>query len=70
MPKLPRLTTVEAERALLTAGFELKGQPPHLWKRPNQSDGALPQRQGWHPKIITQVLETIKDAGQGASREA
>jgi predicted RNA binding protein YcfA (HicA-like mRNA interferase family) len=70
MPKLPRWTTVEAERALLAAGFDLlRSKGSHRIYGKGKLRVTLPFHSGasLHPKIIKQVLETIEDAGQGAS---
>lgn len=47
MPKLPRWTAVQAERALLAVGFDLlrsKGSHRIYGKGPTEGDGAVPQR--------------------------
>ncbi len=44
MPKLPRWAASDAERALLSAGFEhlsIEGQPRDLRQRPVQGNGAV-----------------------------
>lgn len=53
MPKTPRWTATDAERALLVAGFShlrLKGRV-------------------LHPKIIKQVIETIQEAARSADTD-
>ena len=69
MPKLPRWTAVESERALLAAGFELlrsKGSHRIYGKGPFRVTVPFHSGQSLHPKIVKQVLETIADAGQSA----
>jgi predicted RNA binding protein YcfA (HicA-like mRNA interferase family) len=64
MPKLPRWTAFEAERALLHAGFE------HLWSKGShriygKGNLRLQYRSSGvalHPKIVKQVREIIDDA--------
>lgn len=72
MSRLPRWTSIEAERALLSAGFQLlryKGSHRIYGKGalrvtvPFHSGAAL------HPKIIKQVLETIEEGGQSTATE-
>lgn len=72
MPKLPRWTAVEAERALLAAGFELlRSKGSHRIYGKGQLRVTVPFHSGasLHPKIIKQVLETIEDAGRSTPRE-
>ena len=65
MPKVPRLTAVEAEAMLLKAGFVwLRSKGSHrIYARgsrrvvvPFHSSATL------HPKIVKQVLEAIEEA--------
>jgi predicted RNA binding protein YcfA (HicA-like mRNA interferase family) len=72
MPKSPRWTAIEAERALLAAGFELlrlKGS--HRIYGKGVLRVTVPFHSGaiLHPKIIKQVLETIEEAGQSTPTE-
>lgn len=72
MPKLPRWTAVEAERALLAAGFELlrsKGSHRIYGKGPLRVTVPFHSGENLHPKIVKQVLETIEEAGQSALQE-
>jgi predicted RNA binding protein YcfA (HicA-like mRNA interferase family) len=64
MPKLPRWTAVEAEKALLDAGFALlrsKGSHRIYQKRARRV--VVPFHSGvvLHPKIVKQVLEAIEE---------
>ncbi|MCL4855631.1 MAG: type II toxin-antitoxin system HicA family toxin [Bryobacteraceae bacterium] len=72
MPKLPRWTAIQAERALLAAGLErLRSKGSHrIYGRgalrvtvPFHSGAAL------HPKIIKQVLEIIEEAGRSTATD-
>jgi predicted RNA binding protein YcfA (HicA-like mRNA interferase family) len=72
MPKLPRWTAVEAERALLAAGFEfLRSKGSHRIYGKGVLRVTVPFHRGavLHPKIIRQVLATIDEAGGGAPTE-
>ena len=72
MSRLPRWTAVEAERALLAAGLELlrsKGSHRIYGKGPLRVTVPFHSGADLHPKIVKQVLETIEDARQNASRE-
>ena len=72
MPKLPRWTAVDAERALLAAGLELlRSKGSHRIYGKGKLRVTVPFHSGasLHPKIIKQVLETIEDAGQSAPQE-
>ncbi len=72
MPKLPRWTAVEAERALLGAGFELlrsKGSHRIYGKGPRRVTVPFHAGAVLHPKIVKQVLETIEEAGQNTTAE-
>jgi predicted RNA binding protein YcfA (HicA-like mRNA interferase family) len=66
MPKIPRWTAIQAERALLGAGFEmLRSKGSHRIYGRGILRVTLPFHSGasLHPKIIKQVLETIEEAG-------
>ena len=70
MPKLPRWTAAEAERALLLAGFEhLRSKGSHRIYGRGNLRVTVPFHTGTnlHPKIIKQVLATIDEAGQSPS---
>jgi predicted RNA binding protein YcfA (HicA-like mRNA interferase family) len=70
MPKLPRWTAIEAERALLGAGFELlRPKGSHRIYGKGVLRVTVPFHSGavLHPKIIKQVLETIEEAGRGTA---
>lgn len=70
MPKLPRWTAIEAERALLTAGFELlRSKGSHRIYGKGALRVTVPFHAGasLHPKIVKQVLETIDEAAQSSS---
>lgn len=72
MPRLPRWTALEAERALLAAGFELlrsKGSHRIFGKIGRRVTVPFHSGVSLHPKIVKQVLEAIEDAGQGATAE-
>ncbi|MDE3167938.1 MAG: type II toxin-antitoxin system HicA family toxin [Acidobacteriota bacterium] len=72
MPKLPRWTATEAERALLTAGFELlRSKGSHRIYGKGSLRVTVPFHGGasLHPKIIKQVLETINEAAGSASAQ-
>jgi len=72
MPKLPRWTAADAERALLSAGFALlRSKGSHRIYGKDRFRVTVPFHSGasLHPKIIKQVLETIEDAGQTAAEE-
>lgn len=72
MPKLPRWSAVQAERALLAAGFQLlrsKGSHRIYGKGSLRVTVPFHSVDDLHPKIIKQVLETIADAGQSAPPE-
>ena len=67
MPKLPRWTALEAERALLLAGVVLLrskgshriyGRAAHRVIVPFHSGVIL------HPKVVKQVLQTIEDSAE------
>jgi predicted RNA binding protein YcfA (HicA-like mRNA interferase family) len=72
MPKLPRWTALEAERALLATGFELlRSKGSHRIYRKSDRRVTVPFHGGasLHPKIVKQVLEAIEDAGQSSAAE-
>jgi predicted RNA binding protein YcfA (HicA-like mRNA interferase family) len=72
MPKLPRWTAIEAERALLSAGFELlRSKGSHRIYGKGVLRVTVPFHSGavLHPKIIKQVLESIEEAGPITSPE-
>jgi predicted RNA binding protein YcfA (HicA-like mRNA interferase family) len=72
MPKLPRWTALEAERALLAAGFQLlRAKGSHRIYGRDVLRITVPFHSGaiLHPKIIKQVVETIKEAGQSMATE-
>jgi len=72
MPKLPRWTAAEAERALLSAGFELlrsKGSHRIYGKGGRRVTVPFHTGASLHPKIIKQVFEAIEDAGQSAAEQ-
>lgn len=64
MPKLPRWTAAEAERALLDAGFALlRSKGSHRIYLKGTRRVVVPFHSGvvLHPKIIKQVLEAIEE---------
>jgi len=66
MPKLPRWTAAEAERALLSAGFDhLRSKGSHRIYGKHDLRVTVPFHGGavLHPKIIKQVVETIEAGG-------
>jgi predicted RNA binding protein YcfA (HicA-like mRNA interferase family) len=72
MPRLPRWTAIEAERALLAASFEfLRSKGSHRIYGKGPLRVTVPFHTGavLHPKIVKQVLETIEDAGQIAPQD-
>ena len=67
MPKLPRWTAAEAEKALLLAGFQLlRSKGSHRIYGKDQFRVTVPFHGGviLHPKIVKQVLETIDEAAK------
>ncbi|MEK7396956.1 MAG: type II toxin-antitoxin system HicA family toxin [Candidatus Poribacteria bacterium] len=63
MTKLPRLTSQEAERLLLSAGFELvRSKGSHRIYMKEQERIVIPYHRSkiLHPKVIKQVLESIE----------
>ena len=64
MPKLPRLSAEEAEGMLLRAGFRLeRSKGSHRIYMKDKRRIVLPFHAGkiLHPKIVNQLLKTIKD---------
>ena len=62
MPKLPRLTAVEAEKLLLQAGFKLiRSKGSHRIYMKENKRFVLPFHSGkiLHPKIVKQLFEII-----------
>jgi predicted RNA binding protein YcfA (HicA-like mRNA interferase family) len=72
MPKLPRWTAAEAEKALLLAAFlHLRSKGSHRIYGKGQFRVTVPFHGSTilHPKIIKQVLEIIEEADDGLSAE-
>jgi predicted RNA binding protein YcfA (HicA-like mRNA interferase family) len=70
MPKLPKWTAVDAERALTAAGFALlRAKGSHRIYGKGGLRVTVPFHSGaiLHPKIVKQVIEIIEDAAQGSS---
>jgi predicted RNA binding protein YcfA (HicA-like mRNA interferase family) len=66
MPKLPRWTATEAERARLHAGFDhLRSKGSHRIYGKAELRVTVPFHgsETLHPKIVKQVLEMIEAAG-------
>jgi predicted RNA binding protein YcfA (HicA-like mRNA interferase family) len=64
MPRLPRWTAAEAEKALLDAGFALlRAKGSHRIYLKGTRRVVVPFHSGvvLHPKIIKQVLEAIEE---------
>ena len=64
MPKLPKLTAVEAEKLLMEAGFhQVRSKGSHRIYMKGNRRFVLPFHRGktLHPKIVKQLLEIIKD---------
>jgi len=64
MPKLPRWTAPEAEKALLAAGFVLlRSKGSHRIYAKGARRVVVPFHAGTvlHPKIVKQVLEAIEE---------
>ena len=62
MTKSPRLTSQEAERLLLNAGFELvRSKGSHRIYMKGQERIIIPFHRGkiLHPKVIKQILKSI-----------
>lgn len=73
MPKLPRWTAVDAERALLVPGFLLlRSKVSHRIYGKSSLRVTVPFHSGagLHPKIVKQVLEAIDGADQGPPAES
>jgi len=71
MPRLPRWTAVESERALLAAGFDLlRSKGSHRIYGKAGLRVTVPFHSGavLHPKIIKQVLETIEDSAHASAQ--
>lgn len=67
MPKLPRWTAIEAERALLRAGFhQLRSKGSHRIYGKGELRVTVPFHSSatLHPKIVKQVLQMIEEANQ------
>jgi predicted RNA binding protein YcfA (HicA-like mRNA interferase family) len=65
MPKLPRWTATDAERALLWAGFDhQRSKGSHRIYGKGKFRVTVPFHPGvtLHPKIVKQVLATIEEA--------
>ncbi|RMD62837.1 addiction module toxin, HicA family [Candidatus Parcubacteria bacterium] len=63
MPKLPRLTSGEAEKMLLKAGFEhIRSKGSHRIYQKEKERFVLPFHKGkiLHPKIIKAIMEAIE----------
>jgi len=64
LPKLPRLTAVEAEKLLLQAGFQLiRSKGSHRIYIKGTKRFVLPFHKGkiLHPKIVKQLFEIIQE---------
>ena len=62
MPKLPRITAIEAEKLLLHAGFQLiRTKGSHKIYMKGNKRFVLPFHSGkiLHPKIVKQLFEII-----------
>jgi hypothetical protein len=60
MPKQPRWTAIEAERALLASTSSGRGESPDIWKGSLRVTVPVDSGASLHPKIVKQVLETIE----------
>lgn len=63
MTKLPRLTSQEAERLLLSAGFELvRSKGSHRIYMKGQERVVVPYHRSkiLHPKVVKQVFDSIE----------
>ena len=68
MPRLPRWTATEAEKALLTAGFRLlRSKGSHRIYVKATRRVVVPFHAGavLHPKIVKQTLEAIEETRTG-----
>ena len=66
MPKLPRWTAPEAEKALLAAGFVLlRSKGSHRIYAKGARRVVVPFHAGavLHPKIVKQTLDAIEETG-------
>ncbi|EHO42125.1 type II toxin-antitoxin system HicA family toxin [Caldithrix abyssi] len=64
MPKLPRLTSEEAEKLLLKSGFQhIRSRGSHRIYQKGRERFVLPFHKGktLHPKIIKSLFELIED---------
>ena len=71
MPKLPRLTSEEAEKLLLKNGFQLiRSRGSHRIYQKDKERFVVPFHKGkeLHPKITKALLETISHNAEGESR--
>ncbi|MEH1782115.1 MAG: type II toxin-antitoxin system HicA family toxin [Nostoc sp.] len=62
MPKLPRITAIEAEKLLLDAGFiQIRSKGSHRIYFREEVRVVIPFHSGkiLHPKIVKQVLQAI-----------
>ncbi len=69
MPKLPRWTALDAERALLTAGFvHVRSKGSHRIYQKGQLRVTVPfhGRATLHPKIVKQTMEIIEEAAESS----
>jgi predicted RNA binding protein YcfA (HicA-like mRNA interferase family) len=69
MPKQPRWTAAEAERALFLAAFEhLRSKGSHRIYAKREFRVTVPFHSGeiLHPKIVKQILAIIGDAAESA----
>ena len=69
MPKLPRWTAAEAEKALLLAAFQLlRSKGSHRIYGKRRFRVTVPFHGGTilHPKIIKQILEIIEEAAEAS----
>jgi predicted RNA binding protein YcfA (HicA-like mRNA interferase family) len=66
MPKLPRWTAIEAQRALETAGFQLLRSNHRIYARGTRRV-VVPFHAGvtLHPKVVKQVLDAIEETQTG-----
>ena len=71
MPKLPRWTVAEAEKALLVAGFDSFARRAATEFTANESCESLSPFTAagiLHPKIVKQTLEIIDEAAEPGVR--
>jgi predicted RNA binding protein YcfA (HicA-like mRNA interferase family) len=72
MPKLPRWTAADAEKALLLAAFShLRSKGSHRIYGKRQFRVTVPFHGGavLHPKIVKQILEIIDEAAKTSAPE-